>query len=57
MTPLRDAFGLNDPDAAGEGDSARDLRARQKAQRAELQSGGLDPRKIARGSLLVAVCP
>ena len=56
MTPLRDAFGLNDPDAAGEGDSARDLRARQKAQRAELQSGELHPGNIARGALLVAVC-
>ena len=43
MTPMRDVYGLNDPYASADGESARDQRARQKAARAELQSGECSP--------------
>lgn len=38
-TPMRDALGLNDPDAISEGESKREARAREAAARRELKSG------------------
>ena len=40
-TPMRDALGLNDPDALlAEGESRREARARDAAARGELRAGG-----------------
>lgn len=36
---MRDALGLNDPDALAEGESKRQARARQAAARSELRAG------------------
>lgn len=36
---MRDALGLNDPDAISEGESKREARAREAAARRELKSG------------------